>query len=287
MTTPKLTTGEVMQRLKRHYIKPGAPLPGGIFLPEVGWNGGGVRFCDAIYVGFTSTSGRILVGHEVKTSRADWVRELEQTDKADQWADQCHAWYLVVSDPAIVQGDELPPSWGLMAPGTSKTRMTVLTKAERKPLSHTPSWQAVRSIMARQDTLRASAIANVSRDADQRAWAKYQSQVDERSDRLMGADKAHLETLRTNMKRVEDALGAPIDFTDRAYGHHTSVTLKDVAAIASLVRTHRDVRLIAENLFGRYASPTANTRRTLDKLDEALAALKEAHEAHSTERPDV
>lgn len=39
MTAPVLTTRELLDRLQRHYIKPGAPLPGGIFLPEVSWNG--------------------------------------------------------------------------------------------------------------------------------------------------------------------------------------------------------------------------------------------------------
>lgn len=44
-------TDDLMALLKRHYIKPGLPLPGGVFVPEVGQNGGwgsGSR-CDAIY----------------------------------------------------------------------------------------------------------------------------------------------------------------------------------------------------------------------------------------------
>lgn len=33
-----MTTGELLALLRRHYIKPSQPLPGGVFLPEVGWN---------------------------------------------------------------------------------------------------------------------------------------------------------------------------------------------------------------------------------------------------------
>ena len=48
-------TATLLALLQRHYIKPGLDLPGGIFLPEVGWNGGGPGAgsggCDAIYVG--------------------------------------------------------------------------------------------------------------------------------------------------------------------------------------------------------------------------------------------
>ena len=54
-----MTAGELLGRLRRHYIEPSRRLPGGIFVPEVGMNGGygAGRRCDAIYVGFTTTSG--------------------------------------------------------------------------------------------------------------------------------------------------------------------------------------------------------------------------------------
>lgn len=147
-------TQALLAQLHRHYIKPGTALPGGIFLPEVGINGGvgaGNR-CDAVYVGFTATSGRLLVGHELKVSRADWLHELDRPSKADFWADACHEWWLVVPDPSIVHSWELPAGWGLMSPSRrTTTRMQVHTRATRKE-QHTPSWDAVRSIMARQDT---------------------------------------------------------------------------------------------------------------------------------------
>lgn len=160
----KPNTGQLMELLKRHYIKPGQSLPGGVFLPEVGWNNGsGGGGCDAIYVGFTTTSGRILVGHELKVSRADWLNELNKPGKSDAWADECHEWWLVVNDPAIVHDGELPAGWGLMSPGKSKTRMTIHHKPDRKGREHRPSWLACRSIMARQDTLRANAIADAAK----------------------------------------------------------------------------------------------------------------------------
>lgn len=59
-------TAALLAALQRHYIKPGDIVTGGVFLAEGGQNGGhswpAVRRCDALYVGFTSASGRILVG---------------------------------------------------------------------------------------------------------------------------------------------------------------------------------------------------------------------------------
>lgn len=162
--TDRILTKDLLGRLERHYIKPGEAYPGGVFIPECGVNGawGAGSRCDALYVGFTSTSGRILVGHELKVSRADWRHELAQSGKADVWADQCHAWYVVAPSTAIVPPDELPPGWGLMVINPrSKVRLEVKVKAATKGAEHAPSWDAVRSIMARQDTLRAQAIGDV------------------------------------------------------------------------------------------------------------------------------
>lgn len=157
-TVESVRAKDLLARLQRHYIKPG-PMPGGIFLAEVGLNGPvQQRRVDAVHVGFTSSSGRILTGHEIKVSRSDWLHELDQSDKADRWADQCHAWYVVAPSVEIVKPEEVPHGWGLMVPNPrTTTRMDKPVKAEVRP-DLVPSWLIVRSIMARYDTLRAVAI---------------------------------------------------------------------------------------------------------------------------------
>lgn len=151
------TAAALIDRLRRHYV-PRADRPGGIFLSECGLNDGSAqqRRCDAVQIGFTSTSGRLLRGHEIKVSRADWLTELSKVDKASVWADQCHEWWLVTPDVGIVHAGELPPGWGHMVPeARSGSRFKAVVQATRKPETHQPSWLVVRSIMARLDTLQA------------------------------------------------------------------------------------------------------------------------------------
>lgn len=159
----KVRAADLVARLRRHYMKPG-PFPGGIFVPECGQNGvGNGQRCDALFVGFTSSSGRILVGHEIKVSRSDWLHELDQSAKADRWADECHAWY-VVAPTGVVRPGELPHGWGLLTPNSrTTTRMDVQVKAEVRA-DHVPAWWAVRSIMARLDTLQHAEIAERRRE---------------------------------------------------------------------------------------------------------------------------
>jgi hypothetical protein len=170
-------TSELVDRLGRHYIKPG-PAAGGIFVPEVGLNNGrSERRCDAIYVGFTSTSGRLLIGHEVKVSRSDWLHELDQPEKSARWADQCHGWYIVAPSTDVVPVEELPHGWGLMIPDPrAKVRMKIVHKAKIKE-NHDPSWLIVRSIMARLDTLQRNQIEQWKRDEAQRVRSEVAAQL--------------------------------------------------------------------------------------------------------------
>lgn len=90
------------------------------------------RIADYIVID-TYGQGR-LIGHEVKVSRADWLRELREPDKAVEWQKHCHSWYLVVHDTAIIKDHELPESWGLMAPD-SAGNLRVRTKAPEQAAS--------------------------------------------------------------------------------------------------------------------------------------------------------
>jgi hypothetical protein len=278
--TQPMNTAELLARLQRHYIKPGEPLPGGVFLPEVGWNGqGGFRRCDALYVGFTSSSGRILVGHELKVSRADWLHELDEREKADQWADQCHEWWLVVGDPTIVRDGELPAGWGLMVPGRSKTRLEIKHKPDRKPLTHQPGWHAVRSLIARQDTLRAHAISDVKMTARAEAEKGLQARVELEVGRRMGYQPG-VEELARKLKLVETALGGEIDWGAEERGYIRSdpryIGLAELEEIAGAVRAAGSLRNAIGNITNGYANPVKRTRESLDALDQALRAIRAA-----------
>ncbi|AMU71454.1 hypothetical protein PP298_08070 [Mycobacteroides abscessus] len=270
-----LKTADLLVLLRRHYIKPGQPLPGGVFLHEVGGNGswGASARADAIYVGFTSSSGRILVGHELKVSRADWLTELNKPGKADQWADQCHAWWLVVSDPGIVQDGELPLGWGLMSPGKSKTRMAIHTPAAVKS-DHTPSWDAMRSIMARYDTLRATEIreslAQRSKQMDDDRETRITQEV---ARRIREAPESGQAAQR--LKLVEEAIGARIDWSDANWTPRNRVNLELLGRIGKAALALGGLEDAVLRIGNRHNS-TESVRRHLDEYDAKLAEFMAA-----------
>lgn len=159
MPEHKVTAKDMLARLERHYIAPGDPNPGGVFIPEVTHGRQGGRRADAVYVGFFSSRGRLAVGHEIKVSRSDWVHEMEQPGKGDPWVMDTHAWYVVAPTTDIVRPEELPDGWGLMVidPRT-KTKLRIAVKAKVFP-DRQPSWDAVHSIIQKVDYSRGNAVA--------------------------------------------------------------------------------------------------------------------------------
>lgn len=268
--TDRAVTADLMARLQRHYIKPGQPLPGGVFLPEVGWNGtANASRVDALYVGFTGTSGRILIGHEVKASRSDWLTELSKPGKADAWADQCHEWWLVTV-PGVVKDGELPDGWGLMHPGTGKTRMRVVCPARRHH-GRTPSWDATRSIIARQDTLRAQAILDGATKARKEAQADVDERVTRQIEQRLHAQPDATE-VTARLAHIEAALGGRLADDDQRYLFGDQFRAVELSDVAALLRTHRTLEDATRTLAGRYAT------RELRRLADVLADLQRAYD---------
>lgn len=263
-------TADMMERLRRHYLKPGN-MPGGVFVPEVGINGPmRQQRCDALYVGFTSSSGRLLVGHEVKVSRSDWRHELDQPHKADRWSDQCHAWYVVAPSIEVVKPEELPHGWGLLTinPRTT-TRLDVTVKAATYP-DREPAWWAVRSLIARNDTLTWQAIADKAAQLVE-ARVKDAVRVAESNRLAMHGRDAELAAnlraaLRTH-RRGDDMIYASDDDL--------------VAAVVALLRNQQAARQLRDTIQRHVRSLRALT----DPLRDAYGPLAELADTIGKDTP--
>lgn len=83
------------------------------------------RCADMIVQDLWPSKGLELHGHEVKVSRSDWLAELKQPEKAEEFRRYVHRWWLVVADPAIVRAGELPRGWGLLTVRAAGLRVVV------------------------------------------------------------------------------------------------------------------------------------------------------------------
>ena len=75
------------------------------------------RYADMIAVGLWPSLGLEILGFEVKTTRADWLKEISDEKKAVAVQQYCDRWYLVVphkNHEKIVRAGELPDTWGML-----------------------------------------------------------------------------------------------------------------------------------------------------------------------------
>ena len=264
MSAP-MSAALLLERLRRHYIKPGEDLRGVVFLPEVSL---GSRRADALYVGFFSSRGKHLVGHEIKVARSDWLHELDEPAKAEAWEPNCHAWYVVAPDTDVVRTEELPHGWGLMIPGRSKTRMQIVVKAAIHP-ERTPSWEATHALVQRVDSLRIKEVQEDRQKSRERLYADIEEQVERRvqtatGDAILRADR---DRLRAQLDELEKILGL------RVVGNgwrDDDVSVEEIrTSFASWLRADRQVqRAIAHR-----ATDLSHARRALSEAETALDAL--------------
>lgn len=123
-----LTTEELYERLERHVLGKDKPQGGPAFLfSEVSI---GERRADAMSFGLWRSRGYAIQGYELKTNRADWVREFEDHGKAEPVMEVADRFWLV-ANPDVLMPGELPDNWGLLI---SQGRNRKLKIAKPAPL---------------------------------------------------------------------------------------------------------------------------------------------------------
>lgn len=92
------------------------------------------RYADAIVVSLWPSRGIWIAGIEVKISRNDWLRELDQPDKSAEIQRFCNHWWVAAPE-GVVTPAEIPATWGhylVLTSGKQRVR-TVKAAPKLKP----------------------------------------------------------------------------------------------------------------------------------------------------------
>lgn len=104
-----------------------------------------VRTADAMAMSLWPSRGLYMTGFEVKVSRTDWKKELEQPEKAEEMARFCKHWFIAC--PAgLISKDEVPPGWGLITVKEGGA-LSYIKAAPEYPDTQEPSWILFGSLM--------------------------------------------------------------------------------------------------------------------------------------------
>lgn len=192
----KVTAEDIRESLRNKFTRPEWAL-----FFEVGNGTGGNlrRWADAVAMNMYPSRGLAIVGFEIKVSRNDLKKELEQPKKAEAVGCFCNQWYLVVPKGLINDTDIIPAAWGILEYHEGKLRQSKKpSELDCQPI--TKSFMA--AILRRDDEAYAKNIAK-----------QVESLSEQRISELRQYHKEQLEKERESMSdRHKQLLKSISDF---------------------------------------------------------------------------
>lgn len=288
-----MKAAEVESLLRAHYAGTPSKPSAGYFAAEV-QAPDSLRRVDALWVPLDTGSRGQLVGHEIKVSRSDVMAELADPMKADAWAKFCDYWWLVVSDPAILDGVDVPEGWGVMSPpsGRSKRLMTIMRKApRRKPVDQRDAYATVlarifyngddQGAQLRHWRERATTAEDRMRTANDQV-TEMRRQVYAAGLQTGAHERKAMERIRTIVALLENQYGKPfgIDVDWQVGAGLGSVTDEEIVQILSAVGEARaaartELYAVSSSLRSfRAATKEPDVATAIEKLEAVKAELE-------------
>ena len=107
----KITATDVRLAIRKHYSSPAWAVFDEV-ASEVGWKE--KRWIDCVALGVWQSTGNEIIGIEIKVSRGDLRRELQNPQKTEEWMRYCDRFYLAC--PAgVASAADVPATWGLLS----------------------------------------------------------------------------------------------------------------------------------------------------------------------------
>ena len=145
MTVSPVTAADLMKALRTRYSPPEYELA-----EEVGdaTGFGTRRHLDAVACGMWPSKGYHLLGFELKVSRADFLRELDQPEKRAAFESMLHEFWFVLPSK-LVQKHEIPEGCGLMELRGDRLVRVVRATHRRENEPDGILWAAIARAMAK------------------------------------------------------------------------------------------------------------------------------------------
>lgn len=205
--TPKQTTDDIYAALRSRY----AGHEWAAFY-EVG-NGTGMaatRRCDCVAMCLWPSKGLHLHGHEVKASRSDWLKEIQDPSKAEAFAQHCHYWW-VVALRGIVKPDEMPPTWGLMELSPSGNLRVKSAPAIRSDCSLDYGFLAAILRRASEANVNEKMLRDARNSGYDDGYAKGRKDEERSQNSVRGGMADAAIRIKQSVARFEEASGLKID----------------------------------------------------------------------------
>lgn len=223
------------------------------------------RWADAVAISLWPSRGLTISGFEIKISRSDWKRELEDPAKSSEVQSFCDDWWIV-APAGLIQVSELPPTWGLIEVDEKKKARIKhqAPKLEAKPLTRSFLAAVLRKHHEAFDDL-----LKQERYAAVRATEEKYAKVDPDVGRALEQARMRIRALENMVTEFEAASGVSLSGT-WPYGR-----IGEAVKLAMSAEARTD----AEN---RISMQLRAFRSVANSLEQSLSALRSIPEAIQT-----
>jgi hypothetical protein len=255
------STRTILAALITHYRKPGSDRSGEILITEAAAPGGSTRRADLVRIGMWASRGTGIDVHEIKISRPDWLRELDDPAKAEAWWPYCNRFWIT-APPGIVAEGELPAGWGLMEPQARSRRFKIRVQAAVKEPKLTVA--LLIELLRRADNQRLGEM-DALRERHRHQMDKVRREArEQQAVAEIPADVKHDLDL---LKRLEEALGGRLSRWPSWQGHdritpeELAVLLGDAGDHVAAQRLRADAERIRAHLLASVRQFTSQLER--------------------------
>lgn len=257
-------TNAILQALIGHYRKPGSDRSGEILITEAAAPGGTTRRADLVRIGMWASRGTGIDVHEIKVSRSDWLRELDDPAKAEAWWPYCNRFWIT-APPGIVADGELPEGWGLMEPSSRGRRFKVRVPAASKAPNLTVPLLV--ELLRRADNERLGEMDRV-RDRHREEMEKVRREAREKQ--AVAAIPYDVKHRLELLERLEKAIGIPLNQwgSDRD-GVPSRMTPEELAGLITDAGDHLAAQRIAATNERIRSALLDTARRYVTQLERA------------------
>lgn len=256
-TAVPLNTFQLLDALREHFIDPRQSLPGAVFLTEV-TAPNRVNRADAVHVGLWASRGYTVDVCELKTSRADFQRELDKPAKAEAWWPHSNTFWIVAPNVSVAPPELLPPGWGLMVPGKARRFRQVVKAAYRE---FQPTTALLAALLTSTETDRVKAVER------ERTRLKDQHRRAEQEIRRVAAIEGASPEIRDRLKHLEQ-LEELIGFKLSGYDYDA-----DEVSVKTLAAALREA-IVEKKAAGHLGYVLDALSREADQLKDAVARAR-------------
>lgn len=277
-----MNASDMLDMLKKHYEPPASKPAGGKLLAEIQAPNSNRR-ADALWLPLTTAQRGQIIGHEIKVTRSDLITELRDPTKADSWLRYCNRWWLVVADPRMLDGLDVPPEWGVLAP-PSNDRTRFMTVIQKAPVLHPSNdhalsaWATIWARVGYGDTEQEAALRRARSDEERWRKAHGEAMIRVRDlERALAHDTEETVGLRMNVAEVmgiiEDMGGYGRETLESFQGLSYRVTAEQVArGILAAAATDSYRRAMREDV----QTAASRARTILERLGAVLQDMDKA-----------